>query len=96
MKGEPAIKTETWRVEKTIQFHRDPIFYHTDVISGGTRVARVAGIGEEESREHAHLIASAPKMLSALKSIRRALDESEGCQVPHFLENAIAKAEGKA
>ena len=46
---------------------KDPIFYHASVICGGKRVARVAGIGENETMANARLIAAAPELLEACK-----------------------------
>lgn len=49
----------------------------------------------EEVREMGYLLAAAPELLFACKSLAEALDKAGGCRAPIFLEKAIAKAEGK-
>lgn len=51
-------------------------------------------IPNEKTRANAHLIAAAPELLEACKAIGDAMLETQGC-MPNFLEQAIAKAEGK-
>ncbi|MCK5611746.1 hypothetical protein KAR91_58295 [Candidatus Pacearchaeota archaeon] len=54
------------------------------------------GIGETrgEADANANLIAAAPELLEACKAIGDAMIKTQGF-MPHFLEQAIAKAEGK-
>jgi hypothetical protein len=40
-----------------------------DVVSGGVRVAKVAGIGDEQATANARLIAAAPELLAALEGL---------------------------
>lgn len=60
----------------------------------------VADIPREEARANAQLIASAPELLSALKSImgcrRSGLEKKEESAKWEFAKTAIAKAEGRA
>lgn len=81
----------------------DPIFYHANVICGGKRVARVAGIGEDEAMAYAHLIAAAPDLLDACKAAHEAATIKLGTysdtekahnDIIWQLKEAIAKAEG--
>ena len=51
---------------------RDNIFSHTAVVCGGIRIARVAGIGNENSEANADLIAAAPAMYEILKDVEAA------------------------
>lgn len=48
---------------------KDPHFDHCDVIHSGTRVAKVSGVGSEETEANARLVAAAPEMLEALEEL---------------------------
>ena len=48
-----------------------------------------------EMEANAQLIAAAPELLSACKAIENAMLQTQGF-TPNFLEQAIAKAEGRA
>ena len=48
-----------WETKETIQNSKDSIFYHTDIICRGKRVAKSSGIGIEEAEDNARLIAEA-------------------------------------
>ena len=61
------MRLKRWYAHKPTVNARDPIFSHCDVVSGGTRIAKVAGIGDDEAFERACLIAAAPEILSALE-----------------------------
>jgi hypothetical protein len=50
-----------WRLSerRANQNVQDPIFWHKDVIKGGIRIARCAGVGQEEAQANAELIVKA-------------------------------------
>lgn len=60
-------------IRETIQDERDKIFWHTDVVQGGIRIAQVAGVGKEKSIANAERIVkvwnSHDKLTSALQAI---------------------------
>jgi len=75
---------------------RDPMFYKADVISGGIRVAHVAGIGESCANANAALAAAAPELLGACKAALIALEMDGACiGLVSVLKRTIAKAEGR-
>lgn len=98
-----------WTIKETSASITDPLFSHTDVVSGGIRIAVAVGIGSDESRANAHLIAAAPDMYEALKAIVDYSRDSElfsadviadaicaldKATAGHYYHNANAKAEG--
>ena len=76
---------------------KDPMFYKSDVISGGIRVAQVAGAGEDCANANARLIAAAPELLEACKISLQYVSDiapsgiSKGIVI-NLLQQAIAKA----
>lgn len=77
---------------------RDPMFYKADVISGGIRVAHVAGVGEDCANANAYLIAAAPELLETLKDLVYAKETGMGPSAVNLrydlAKKAIAKATG--
>ena len=69
--GEDLISHSPWRISERgpWQSKEDPTFWHVDVISGGTRVARVSGVGKDRALANAHLISVAPDLLEACKTV---------------------------
>jgi len=87
-----------WTNEKATLNVKDPMFYKSDVICGGLRIAQVAGIGEDNSNANAQLIAAAPELLDVLKHFVRSLasGQREKCDIALVeAKQAIAKAEGE-
>lgn len=79
----PAHTPGPWKVgiRGPLADERDRLFSHADVIKGGIRIARVAGIGDEECAANAALIAAAPEtkaqrdeLLEACKGLVKALE----------------------
>ncbi len=70
-------------------------------MEGGTLIARVSkeantDITPEIAAANAHLIAAAPDLLEALKSILRSAEDIQGASfIAMEASDAIAKAEGK-
>ena len=81
-----------WEVGFAYQDHRDPTFYHVDIICNGTlRVAVSSGVGKDLAESNARLIAAAPDLLAVVKDV---------VKHPHCLScelkarKAIAEAKG--
>ncbi len=88
-KPKPQHTTGPWKANQPMQFQKDPIFWHVDVISGGVRVAQVSGIGKEAAQANAKLIEKAPKLLTTLKEL---IAEIETDAVPQFIKDMLAAA----
>lgn len=96
-----------WKNQKAWLDPKDTMFYQADVICGGVRVAKVAGIGEDFANANAKLISSAPDLLEACKEALFHLTKAEGeiagelkrnpysYECVKLLKKAIAKAEEK-
>ena len=94
-----------WTIKETSASITDPLFSHTDITSGGIRIAVAVGIGSDESRANASLIAAAPDMYEALKEIKEYCAEyaeenglEDNAPMWAFIsdaQSAIFKAEGK-
>jgi hypothetical protein len=88
--------TGKWTAKPARLNPKDPMFYKADVISGGIRIAQVAGVGEENSNANANLISAAPELLTACKEAKQWLEKelsAKGSPAWCKLNNAITKAE---
>ena len=68
----PIRSKAPWQATRTYTDKRDPTFSHQDVISGGIRVAVVSGVGMEQAKANAALIASAPDLLAERDRLKAA------------------------
>lgn len=87
--------SHTWHpYEQAYSTHNHPTrFWETEVFDDtGTVMATSHGASEEEANEIATLVAAAPQLLQACKDAIYAI---KGREHVGFLENAIAKAEGR-
>lgn len=79
---------------------RDPLFSHTSIVSGGKRVARVAGIGDDETKANAAFIVKAVNsheaLVSALKNFIDWANIQPGGSMLAIQVNEQAKAALKA
>lgn len=73
-----------WEVKGTVNCHADPVFFHTDIVCGGIRVARATGVGFDASIATAKLIAEAPETLRQRDALLTALQKQQ-----HTLDMAI-------
>lgn len=73
-----------WKISerRTRQDQKDKIFWYTNVIKGGIRIAKVSGIGKENAEANAKLIVKAvnnhERLVKALKKAQVRLIECEG------------------
>lgn len=88
-----------WEIKATIQDPKDSVFYHTSIVCGGKRVATSSGVGEEEAKTIATLIAAAPALLQELKDLvfleKTAMTRKQVKMAISRAKDAIAKAEGR-
>ncbi len=82
-----------WKASEQEQDFYGKDYYAVRSIHDG-RIQRVADVWIEAN---AHLIAAAPDMYEALKSIVKDVDETGYCRVHHIVtgQQALAKAEGR-
>lgn len=57
------------KLDTCFEVKADPLFWRCGVKAGGVRVADASGIGQEQAEANAHLIASAPELLEAVKKL---------------------------